>query len=64
MADVEKGYNLNQVASLLGIKVRTVRKWVAEGIIAAHKIAGTSRWIVMESEVRRLQNNGKGSRAE
>lgn len=52
---MEKGYNLNEVASLLGIKVRTVRHWIKEGKIVADKIPGTNRWIVLESEVKRLQ---------
>lgn len=53
---IEKGYNLNEVAELLGLKVRTVRQWVVDGKIKATKIPGSKRWIVMESEVRRLQN--------
>lgn len=53
---MEKAYNLNQVAQLLGITIRTVRKWVNTGVIHAQKIQGTRRWIVMESEVKRLQN--------
>ena len=56
MAEIEKGYNLMQVSDLLGIKVRTVREWIKTGKINAQKIAGSSRWIVFESEIRRLQN--------
>ena len=52
---MEKGYNLIQVSELLGIKVRTVRDWVSKGKIKANKISGSRRWIVMESEVKRLQ---------
>ena len=52
---IEKGYNLLQVADLLGIKVRTARAWVRKGILKAHKIPGSPRWIVMESEIKRLQ---------
>lgn len=52
---MEKGYNLIETAELLGIKVRTVRKWVADGKIHARKIEGTNRWIVMESEIKRLR---------
>ncbi len=54
---MEKGFNLNEVANMLGMKVRTMRQWVHDGKIKATKIPGTKRWIVMESEVRRLQNN-------
>lgn len=52
---MERGYNLIQTAELLGIKVRTVREWVHSGKIHAGKIEGSRRWIVMESEIRRLQ---------
>lgn len=52
---LEKGYNLLEVANLLGVKVRTVRGWAQSGKIKASKIPGTGRWIVMESEVKRLQ---------
>ena len=51
---MEKGYNLNEVAELLGIKVRTVRQWIKDGKINANKIAGTRRWVVRESEIKRL----------
>lgn len=57
--DIEKGYNLQEVAMLLGMKVRTMRQWVHDGKLKANKIPGTKRWIVMESEVRRLQNGNE-----
>ena len=53
---MEQGYNLKQVADALGMKVRTMRQWVHDGKLKAEKIPGTKRWIVLESEVRRLQN--------
>lgn len=53
---MENGYNLQQVANALGMKVRTMRQWVHDGKLKATKIPGTKRWIVLESEVRRLQN--------
>lgn len=52
---MEKAYSLSQTATLLGIKVRTVRDWVRTGKIKASKITGSRRWIVMESEIKRLQ---------
>lgn len=55
---MEKGYNLREVANLLGMKVRTIRQWVHDGKLSAKKIPGSRRWIVMESEIRRLQNSG------
>lgn len=53
----EKGYNLIEAAELLGIKVRTMRKWAQTGKAKAKKIPGTNRWVIMESEIRRLQGN-------
>ena len=53
---IEKGYGLAEAASLLGIKVRTARMWVKQGKLKANKIAGSNRWIVFESEIKRLQN--------
>ena len=52
---MERGYNLIQTAELLGIQVRTVREWIKNGKMKANKIAGSNRWIVMESEIKRLQ---------
>lgn len=52
---MEKGYNLIQVSELLGITPRTAREWVHDGRMKANKIAGSRKWIVMESEVKRLQ---------
>ena len=52
---MERGYNLIETAELLGIKVRTARDWVHRGVMKANKITGTKRWIVMESEIKRLQ---------
>lgn len=52
---MEKGYSLREVADLLGLRVRTIRQYVHDGKIKANKITGSRRWIVMESEVRRLQ---------
>lgn len=52
---IERGYNLNEVAELLGLKVRTVRQWVKDGKVKATKIADSRRWIVTESEIRRLR---------
>lgn len=53
---MEKTYNINQVAFLLCVKPRTIRKWIKEGKIHAEKIVGTNRWLVFESEIKRLRN--------
>lgn len=52
---MERGYSLNQVAELLGIKIRTVREWVHNGKLKARRIEGSRRYIVLESEVKRLR---------
>jgi len=52
---MERGYNLREVADALGIKVRTARRWVQIGKIKAKKIPGTKRWLILESEIKRLQ---------
>ena len=57
MVGIEKGYSLVDTARLLGITVSTARLWARTGKIKARKIAGTRRWIIMESEIKRLQSN-------
>ena len=52
---VEKGYSLIEAAKLLGVMPSTARYWARTGKISAKKIAGTRRWIIMESEIKRLQ---------
>ena len=52
---MEKAYNLNETAKLLGMKVSTLRSWVRENKLEATKIVGTNRWIVKESEIKRLR---------
>lgn len=52
---MEKGYNIVETAQLLGLQVRTAREWARTGKIKAKKIAGSNRWLIMESEILRLQ---------
>ena len=54
---IEKGYSVLETAYMLGIKPRTVRAWLHNGKLNAKKIPGSQRWIIMESEIRRLQGN-------
>lgn len=56
---MEKSYKLIEVAEILGLKVRTIRQWVHDGKIKATKVPGGKHWLVLESEVRRLQNGDK-----
>lgn len=53
--EMERGFGLVEAANMLGIKVRTARQWVHDGKIRANKIPNSRRWIVMESEIKRLQ---------
>lgn len=55
MSEIEKGYSLVQASELLGVKRRTLYSWIRQGKMKAKKIPNTSRWIVMESEIKRMQ---------
>lgn len=54
---MEKSYTLQEVAAILGLKVRTMRQWVHDGKLKAVKPEGGKQWLVMESEIRRVQGN-------
>lgn len=54
---MEKGYNVVQTSELLGVKARTIREWIHNGKIKAQKLSGTRRWLIMEAEIKRMQNN-------
>lgn len=49
-----KFYNLDDVAQVLGLKVRTVRAWVVKGKIKGHKLASSNRWYVSSEELNRI----------
>ena len=51
-----RGYNIIQTATLLGIKVRTVREWIRIGKINAFK-QKNGRWIVPEKEIERIKDD-------
>ena len=53
---MEKGYSIIQAAELLGLKPRTVREWVYTGKVPARKLGNTKRWLIMESEIKRLRH--------
>lgn len=56
---MEKGYNTIAASELLGISYRTMRKYIKDGTVKADKIPGTRRWIIMESELKRLQGRNE-----
>ena len=61
---MERGYNAIDAARLLGITYRTMRKYLGNGTVKAKKIPGTRRWIIMESEIKRLQGDERSENEE
>lgn len=61
---MERGYNAIDAARLLGITYRTMRKYLSNGTVKAKKIPGTRRWIIMESEIKRLQGAERSENEE
>lgn len=61
---MERGYNAIDAARLLGITYRTMRKYLGNGTVKAKKIPGTRRWIIMESEIKRLQGTERSENEE
>ena len=53
---MEKGYSVLQSAELLGVKARTIREWIRTGVLHAQKIEGSRRWVILESEIKRLRH--------
>lgn len=49
----------SEAASLLGVSDRTVRRWIASGVLRASRVV--SRYRVPRSEVNRLLGQGKPS---
>lgn len=58
---VERYYNLNEVAELLGIKIRTAREWIHTGKMHAVKYPDSRPWYVPESEIIRIVGGRKDS---
>lgn len=54
---MEKMFTIRDTAVLLGMQVRTARQWVRDGKIKGVKFAGSNRWKVSETEIKRVQNN-------
>lgn len=54
-AEVEQRfYNLDEVAKILGIKVRTARKYVTNGTLKGVKLFSQYRWYVPVEEIDRF----------
>ena len=41
---MEKYYSLNETADILGVKVRTLREWLKDGTLIAHKYENKKKW--------------------
>ena len=54
---MEKGYSVIQTAELLGVQARTIREWIRTGVIHAQKIEGSRRWVILESEIKRVRHD-------
>ena len=52
---MERYYSIQQVAPMLGIKVRTVRDWISKGKLHAIKMHGGRKWAIAETEILRIQ---------
>lgn len=56
---MEKLYSIPEAAPLIGIAVRTVRKWIAVGKINATKPGDGRKWMIRESEIKRLRGESE-----
>lgn len=54
---MDKGYGVVETAQYLGIKARTVREWIHNGKLNAQKLSGSKRWVITESEIRRVRGD-------
>ena len=50
---MENGYGIIEAAVRLGMKARTVREWIRNGKIKAHKNK-SGKWVIMENEIGRI----------
>lgn len=50
---MENGYGITEAAVRLGMKARTVREWIRNGKIKAHKNT-SGKWVIMENEIGRI----------
>ena len=51
---MERMYDMVELADLLRLKVSTTREWARVGKIKAVKLNGTRKWLISESEVKKL----------
>lgn len=51
-----KNYNIREAAIAIGVKVRTIRDWIANHKILAHKDENNWYWVISEDEIERVKN--------
>lgn len=54
-----EGYRIRKAASLLNVKVRTVREWIRIGKIKAVKADNGWYWMIPFAEIERLLNENE-----
>ena len=60
---MERTYNTEKAAELLGITRRTLRQWIKDGKIKAYKYTNqpNGHWYIYESEIARIKEQANGS---
>ena len=48
-------YTIREASTALGVKVRTIRDWIVKGKIKAAKFPVSRRWVIPESEIKRIK---------
>ena len=54
-SEMEKSHDIRYVASVLGVKTRTVREWIRKGKISGFKYGISNRWFISEGEIERIR---------
>lgn len=57
-ATLERIYTTKDAAKLLAYSVRQITQKCADHKIAAYKLPGGRKWLILESEIKRFQENG------
>lgn len=52
-----KYYDLAETAEILGVAIPTLREWIKDGFMLAHKYDGKNKWYISQEEIERLQAN-------
>lgn len=52
-------YSVREASEVLGVKVRTVRTWIANGKLKARKDKGTKRWKISKRSLEKTAHDNK-----